>query len=132
MISIFTDASVKKHQVASGCCIVLTDSNFMGCDTTELGNAVPQVAEIRACINAVKYAQKVCPNFDNEDIVLYCDNATVVKIISAKKYNGPLKEELQPLKELVTRFNINVQYIKGHQIQQTNPNIAVDSILRAQ
>lgn len=128
MIQIFTDASVKGEE-AHGAMLILTDSNYMGYDIRHYGVVSPQVAEIRACVDAIEYAQKLCPNLSTDEAKLYCDNETVVDIVNAEEYVGKLSYEISKLKEKLSEFDISLEYIKGHSAE-LNPNVTVDSFLR--
>lgn len=130
MISIYTDASIKKRQLARGCCIVLTDSNYMGFTEFTIGNATPQVAEIQTCLHSIEYAQKLCPDMSNDEVVLYCDNETVVDAVNNRNFDGVIKEWIDPLRDSLDRNKVTIKYIEGHSVG-TNPNTVVDRILRA-
>lgn len=131
MITIYTDASVKKQGKTCGAALVLTDSNYLGYDIRQLDTDVPQVAEARACVNAVEYAAKICPMLGNENATLYCDNKVVCDLVNSETYNGKLSVEINPLRSLLKKYGIRIEHIKGHSDTQ-NPNVAVDLFLRSQ
>lgn len=128
MIQIYTDASVKGGK-AHGAMLILTDSNYMGYDVRYYGDVSPQVAEIRACVDAIEYAQKLCPDFSTDETTLYCDNETVVEIVNSKEYSGRLAYEISKLKDKINEYKITLVYIKGHSVD-LNPNVTVDAFLR--
>lgn len=128
MITIYTDASVKGKK-AQGAMLILTDINYLGYNVRSYGEASPQVAEIRACIDAIEYAQTLCPNLCTDDATLYCDSKTVVDIVKTKDYAGRLSYWVSKLREKIAECSINLEYIKGHSVD-SNPNVTVDTFLR--
>lgn len=130
MIQIYTDASVKDGK-AHGGMLVLTDSNYMGYNVCYYGDVTPQVAEIRACVDAIDYASTLCPAMRDEETTLFCDNETVVEIVNAPEYSGKLAYEISKLKEKLTEYGIRLKYIRGHSVD-LNPNVTVDAFLRIQ
>lgn len=128
MITIYTDASVKGRK-AKGAMLILTDSNYLGYNVCSYDEVSPQVAEIRACIDAIEYAQKLCPNLCTDTTTLFCDSKTVVDIVKTTDYSGRLSYWVSKLREKLTECSINLEYIKGHSVD-ANPNVTVDTFLR--
>lgn len=128
MITIYTDASVKGNK-ARGAMLILTDSNYLGYNVRSYDEVSPQVAEIRACIDAIEYAQTLCPNLCTDDTTLFCDSKTVVDIVKTENYAGRLSYWVHILRKKLSECSITLEYIKGHSVD-SNPNVTVDAFLR--
>lgn len=130
MIEIYTDASVANGK-AVATCFVITDSNFIGCKTSEFDSVETSLeGELEGAIAALEYVQDVIPM---DACTLYCDSISLIRLIqtnlSTSKNRKAIehKQRLQRLQDLVKQNNIKLDLIKGHSTGH-NPNKVVDLI----
>lgn len=130
MIEIYTDASVANGK-AVATCFVLTDSNFMGCKTSEFERIETSLeGELEGAIAAIEYVLDIIP-LDN--CTLYSDSISLIRLTQTNLRNSKNKQavlhrnRLSRLQDLVKKNNIKLELIKGHSTGH-NPNKVVDLI----
>ena len=134
MIEIYTDASISvKHSIATATCFIITPVNFIGFRTFTYNNVdTSTLGEIKGAIDGIKYAASIA-DLNSDEVVLFSDFPALASIancnLNKTTRNQVLtyKDEVHELQEVVKKYNVKIQLIKGHQ-KSNNPNKVVDFI----
>lgn len=130
MVEIYTDASVANGR-AVATCFILTDSNFIGCKTSEFERVETSLeGELEGAIAAIEYAQEILPLYN---CTLYSDSISLIRLTQTNLKKSKNKQavmhrnRLSRLQNLLRNHSIKLELIKGHSMKH-NPNKVVDLI----
>lgn len=125
MITIYTDASVRKGKAVASCFVISKD-NFLGYRVFEYSNICTTLqCELFAVRDALNYVLHEVD--DAGPILLYCDSIAAVEQLTGTAPTPLFKNVVNNILFLTRDVDIEFLHIQGHQTCR-NANKIVDSI----
>lgn len=131
MVSVYTDASVRKGKAVASC-FVISDDSFIGYRVFEYTNVCSALqGEMFAIRDALTYVVDELGYTDEIDF--YCDSEAAIKQVTCTAPIALFKNVVLKIVEKTKKAKVNFLYVRGHQYNR-NANKIVDltsnSVLR--